>query len=74
MQYKTNLHRTFSKLYVLKREFAESITEAQAAVYLDCLKYGPEHPITSLNYDLIGRIFLEQGKVEQAEAFFGKVA
>lgn len=44
------------------------------AIYLDCLKYGPEHPVSSLNYFLMGRIFLEQGRVEQAEAFFGKLA
>ncbi len=58
----------------MKKDYPESINEAQAAVYLDCLKYGPEHPTTSLNYYLIGRIFLEQARFEQAEAFFGKVA
>lgn len=43
-------------------------------MYLDCMKYGPEHPTTSLNYYMLGRIFGEQGRIEQAEAFFGKVA
>jgi TolA-binding protein len=38
----------------------------QTAIYLDCVKYGPEHPITSLNYYFMGRIFLEMGKIEQA--------
>jgi tetratricopeptide (TPR) repeat protein len=73
-QYKTNLHRTFSKLYMLKNDYNESINELQMAIYLDCLKYGPEHPVTSLNYYLMGRIFREQGRVEQCESFFGKLA
>ena len=73
-EYKTNLHRTFSKLYILKKEYNEATTEIQNATYMDCLRYGPEHPRTSINYFLMGKLFEETSRESQAEAFYGKVA
>lgn len=56
-EYKTNLHRTFSKLYKLKKDYGEAIKEIQNAVYIDSCSYGPEHPKTTINYYLLGKIF-----------------
>jgi hypothetical protein len=60
--YKTSLHRTFSKLYILKKQFNDAIGEIQNAVYMDSSSYGPEHPRTTINYYLLGKIFEESGK------------
>jgi len=42
---------------------------------MDCVKYGPEHPMTSLAYFQMGNIFLEMKKnSNEGESFYAKTA
>lgn len=74
LDYKINLHRTFAKLYELKSDFKEAISELKTSIYLESTKWGPEHPNVAHNYFLMGKVFSDMGNQSVGESFFSKVA
>jgi hypothetical protein len=50
------LHKTFSKLFYAQKgndfyeDFNKAIDELKSGIYIDSVKYGPEHIFTNTNY------------------------
>ena len=50
VSYRGTLHKTFSKLFLAQKDYSKALDELKNGIYMDSVKYGPEHVITSLNY------------------------
>lgn len=60
VSYRGTLHKTFSKLFLAQKDYSKALDELKNGIYMDSVKNGPEHVITSLSYYQMGMIFLQK--------------
>jgi len=70
---RSQLHRDFGKLYLLKGEHQTALKHMANGIYYSSLELGPEHVDTAVGYYHCASIFFEMRRVEQGLAFFDKV-
>jgi hypothetical protein len=70
---KSRLHQLYGQLYSARKDFDAARNEFSHGVYYSTKCYGAESVGASSGYFRLGEIFLAQGKVENALAFFDKV-
>ncbi|KAM3145676.1 hypothetical protein pb186bvf_002222 [Paramecium bursaria] len=72
--YGGQLHKIFSKLHMAQKDYNKAIDELKLGIFIDSVKYGPEHVITGLNYYYMGTIFQHKKLLSEAESFYGKTS
>jgi tetratricopeptide (TPR) repeat protein len=70
---KSKLHQLYGQLYAQKREYESARDEFGRAVYFSTRCFGAESVGASAGYFRLGEIFLAEGKLDNALAFFDKV-
>ncbi len=70
---KSQLYRNFGKLYASQGRFQDALRQLALDVYYSSLESGPEHIDTAGGYFYLADVFMTQGIVEHALAFYDKV-
>lgn len=70
---KSQLFRNFGKLYASQGKFQDALKQLAQDIYYSSLESGPEHIDTAGGYFYMADVFLTQGVVEHALAFYDKV-
>jgi tetratricopeptide (TPR) repeat protein len=70
---KSKLHRNFGQLYAAQEQYEKAIYQLAMDVFHGSKATSPEDVAVTGGYYLMGNIFVKQGRLEDAVAFFDKV-
>eukprot|EP01017_Pseudomicrothorax_dubius_P031082 TRINITY_DN3931_c0_g1_i5.p1 TRINITY_DN3931_c0_g1~~TRINITY_DN3931_c0_g1_i5.p1 ORF type:complete len:232 (-),score=52.01 TRINITY_DN3931_c0_g1_i5:51-746(-) len=73
VNFKTALHKIFSKLFLAQGNYTKSLDELKQAIYFESLKFGPETIQVSVSYYQMGNIFAHKKSYIEADTFYFKV-
>lgn len=67
--FKSRLHKSFGRLFKDLGRFQEALREVTSNIFLESKVKGPEHYSLAQSYNLMGQIFENQTKPEEAMSF-----
>jgi len=61
------LHYSLAQTLLRMRDFAKAQVHARRALEIDLATFGPDHPQVGGTYDVVGTVYLEDGKYHAAQ-------
>jgi hypothetical protein len=71
--YRSKLHKTFGRLFMSKNEesaLKKAKEEFSLGIYKECIEHGPESIHLCSSYFYMGQIFMQDGSIIKARAYF----